>query len=450
MVQQLSTNTFGVAKWVVSPLLSDGTHTTISAAITSASSGDTIFVRDGTYTENPTLKGGITIVGLGGDGLNPNVILNGTLTANFAGTATISNICLQTNSAPFLSVTGTAATVINLDNCFLNCTNNTGISSSSSSSSIFLRHCISNLATTGIGLFTISGAGGMDIESCYLNNSGGSTTASTTSSALVTIKHSFCNIVFSTTSGGSMNAWHCNFEVSGSTPFTSAGTGVPVFNFCEFGGGTASALSIGAGTTVNMYNCRADSSNTNAITGAGTLLYTPITFTGNSHTVNVTTQTPKSFGPDLLNANQPCVTAIVNANTTNNTGDGTSYTVIFNTVLFDQSSNFNTGTGTFTAPYTQKYLFTSAVRLNNLLAAHTSGNLQLISSGNSYFLDQINVGVVKDVSSVAMLNGSAIVAMTAGDTATIVVNVSGSTKTVGISGDNASPFISFVSIYALP
>lgn len=33
-----------------------GDFTTIGAAITAASSGQTIFIRPGTYTENPTLK----------------------------------------------------------------------------------------------------------------------------------------------------------------------------------------------------------------------------------------------------------------------------------------------------------------------------------------------------------------------------------------------------------
>src|SRR5258708_20620706 len=126
--QQLSTNTFGVAKWIVSATASDGTHTTIASALTSASSGDTIFIRPGTYTENLTLKAGVNLSAFGSDSSQNGtgkVIISGTCTMTTAGSVTISGIQLQTNSAALLAVTGTLASVVNLQNCYLNCTNTT-------------------------------------------------------------------------------------------------------------------------------------------------------------------------------------------------------------------------------------------------------------------------------------------------------------------------------------
>jgi pectin methylesterase-like acyl-CoA thioesterase len=60
----LSTNNYGPAKFIVSSSAANGTHTTIAAALTSASTGDTIFIRPGTYTENLTLKAGVNLTAL--------------------------------------------------------------------------------------------------------------------------------------------------------------------------------------------------------------------------------------------------------------------------------------------------------------------------------------------------------------------------------------------------
>ena len=109
----------------MSPTASDGTHTTISAALTSASSGDTIFIRPGTYTENPTLKAGVNLTAFGSDSSENgvgNVIINGTCTLTTAGSVTISRrFELQTDSVGILQLVGTVASVVNLQNCYLNC-----------------------------------------------------------------------------------------------------------------------------------------------------------------------------------------------------------------------------------------------------------------------------------------------------------------------------------------
>jgi len=94
MAQSISTGTFCEAKWVVDPTAGQGTHTTIASAITSASSGDTIFIRPGTYTENLTLKAGVNLAAFNGDQNTPNVTIIGNNTLTTAGTVSISNIRL--------------------------------------------------------------------------------------------------------------------------------------------------------------------------------------------------------------------------------------------------------------------------------------------------------------------------------------------------------------------
>ena len=298
MAQQiLSTNTFTTAKWIVSATASDGTHTTIGAALTSASSGDTIFIRPGTYTENLTLKAGVNLTAFESDSsLNGTgkVIISGTCTLTTAGSVTISGIQLQTNSAALLAVTGTLNSIVNLNNCYLNCTNNSGItySSSGATSAINLYNCNGDIGTTGITLFVATGSGSMTIKNCKFTNSGLSTTASSTSACSVGIQVSQFNIALSTSSSGVFGIGNSSMETNpiNTTCLTTAGTGSCTTQNTYYAGGSASALSIGTGTTVSIQLCNLSSSNTNVITGAGTIIYSGLTFTSSS-TINTTTQT---------------------------------------------------------------------------------------------------------------------------------------------------------------
>ena len=115
-----------------------GDFTTIQAAITAASSSQTVFIRPGTYTESLSLKAGVNLSAFGSDSSSNGtgkVIISGNATLSTAGSVTISGIQLQTNSAAFLTVSGTLASIVNLNNCYLNSLNATGISYSSSSDS---------------------------------------------------------------------------------------------------------------------------------------------------------------------------------------------------------------------------------------------------------------------------------------------------------------------------
>jgi len=422
MVQQLSTNTFGVAKWIVSATASDGTHTTIAGALTSAASGDTIFVRPGTYTENLTLKAGVNITAFTGDAGEPNVTIVGLATATTAGTFTISNIRLQTNSNFFLVVSGTAATIVNLNSCYLNCSNNTGISSTSTLSSIFIEDCMGNIGTTGISLFSVTAAGTLTIRRSNISNTGASTTTSTTSSGLVQIFHSVIDVALATSSTGSMNFFHSDLRAGGidATSFTTAGTGTPVAEFTTFTGGTATALVIGAGTTIDLDVCRVDTSNAAAISGAGSLLFTPINFSGNSPTVTVTTLVPKSSGPVLVNGQQPAFLAFLTNTVSNVTGNGASYTIIYDTEVFDQGSNFNLGTSTFTAPFTGRYRFTTNVYVTGCTIA-TNAQLRIVTSNRSYQSGFNRAASNSDY----FLQCSCLADMEAADTATVTILVNG-------------------------
>src|SRR6185436_13699104 len=188
LTHALATNNYGESHLIVATSSANGTHTTLASAMADAVSGDTIFLRD-SVTENVTLTAGVNITAWTGGSLNVPSI-TGTLTMTTAGTCNISGIRLVTNSAALLAVTGSAASIVNLNNCYLNCSNNTGItfSSSSSSSNINIKECSGDIGTTGISLFSDSSAGNLRILYSMINNSGNSTTVSTKSAGLIAIE----------------------------------------------------------------------------------------------------------------------------------------------------------------------------------------------------------------------------------------------------------------------
>lgn len=289
--QQISTGTFCEAKWVVSATAGQGTHTTIAAALTAASSGDTIFIRPGTYTEDLTLKAGVNLAAYDGDQYSPNVIILGKATATGVGTFTIGNVQLKTNSDFCLVVSGSSATVVQLIGTYINCNNNTGISytTSNSSSAIIVVNCTFGLATTGIAYYSMSSTGSMNCYRSDFENAGGSSTASNNSAGSVGFFNCQIAAPLSTSSSGTVTAIQCFISTVNNTSLTTAGTGGSNVVFSDITSGTASAFSIGSGSQITAYSNFINSSNTNAITGAGTLFYQGLTFYSSS-LINVTTQ----------------------------------------------------------------------------------------------------------------------------------------------------------------
>ena len=282
-------------------------YTTIAAAIAAAQGtgiNQTVFIQPGTYTENLTLVPGINLTAYNCDALTPNVIINGKCTLTTAGTVSISGIRLQTNSDFALAITGSAASIVLLQNCFINASNNTAISftSSSGSSEIRIYSCLGDVGTTGISYFDHSAAGNLRMFYCDMTNSGASTTASTMSGTGNTLFY-YChfNTAFSTsgtTAGFNFNFCYINTAAINTTCITQNSTNAGSnCNDCQLFSGTASAVSIGAGATLVLDRVSVQSSNTNAITGSGTLVYGIIIYVGTSSTNNVTTQTQFNFQP---------------------------------------------------------------------------------------------------------------------------------------------------------
>lgn len=129
------------------------------------------------------------------------------------------------------------------------------------------------------------------------------------------------------------------------------------------------------------------------------------------------------------------------ANITNVTGNGATYTVVFNSALKNTQNEYSTTTGIFTAAKAGTYQFDCALQLVGLTGA-TRINIQLVTTGRTIDLFDIN-GNVQNSSNNALLTGGIATVMNAGDTAKINVLVSGmagNTAAVG-SGSYFSGFL---------
>lgn len=296
-----------VAKYIVNPTSgAGGNYTTIASAITAASSGETIFVMPGTYTENLTLKVGVNICAFECDAYTPNVTIVGKMTMTTAGTVSIYGIRLQTNSDYILSITGSAASIVNLIGCYINATNNSAISSTTSSTSSIIRlsNCYGNLGTTGISYFSIE-HGTIYIDKCVFTNSGLSAAqSSATGDSSFNITYSdFTNAISNASSSTSTIFWS-SLKLGGRAviPVTTSSTSTTVIRYSRIESDSQSAITVGAGTVVEIEFCDIDSSNTNVITGSGTVKYGILDFTNSSFKINTTTQTKRNSSTGSLYA----------------------------------------------------------------------------------------------------------------------------------------------------
>lgn len=120
------------------------------------------------------------------------------------------------------------------------------------------------------------------------------------------------------------------------------------------------------------------------------------------------------------------------------TGNSTAYQMIFGTENYDVGSGYNNSTGLFTVPTggSGKYIFTWAIRMEQLAAGHTLGFAGLITSGGDFFSSLANYAAMRASDNTLIVSGSAEIALNAGDTAYVRLTVQNSTKTVDVGSQS--------------
>ena len=112
---------------------------------------------------------------------------------------------------------------------------------------------------------------------------------------------------------------------------------------------------------------------------------------------------------------QPAFVAKTSGNISNVTGDGTVYTIIYDTVTSDQANNYDNTTGIFTAPVTGLYSFYAETGFSPVGTGTALGAAIITTNKNFY----ISGGLLK---------------MDAADTAYVTVQIVGQAKTISVLG----------------
>lgn len=180
-----------------------------------------------------------------------------------------------------------------------------------------------------------------------------------------------------------------------------------------------------------------------AYDGAG--IFTGRTVTGTTNQIAITNGSGTAGNPTAALASivtiptQPAFLVTLSGTVSNVTGDGTNYTVAYDTTVFDQGTNITTN-NTFTAPITGIYFICAAVTLTGLTALDTSARIDILVAGTANTAYRINPGTTFPASGGLTICASSFLSVTSGQAVTIRIVVGGSTKTVSAGGDTTSNY----------
>lgn len=283
---------YSTAKGHIVDVLGHGDFTTIQAAINAASSGQDIFIRSGTYTEDLTLKAGVNISAYDGDSDTPTVTIVGKMTLTI-GSVAIGSIRLQTNADFAVVISGTLPAKITFDDCYFDFTNHTGISvtNSNSLSGFSCYQCNGLLGMAGITWHDSTSPGSIGYINFFDQGAGETTTPSNNSDGNVNIFNSNFSNPFSTSGTGGLGILNTNIDthIQNTTSLTFNGTGSTNVRHCTVSSGTATAITIGAGVTLGIIDAGIGTSNVNSISGLGTINYADLAFIDGTSSINVST-----------------------------------------------------------------------------------------------------------------------------------------------------------------
>lgn len=128
--------------------------------------------------------------------------------------------------------------------------------------------------------------------------------------------------------------------------------------------------------------------------------------------------------------------AIRSADVANFCGDGVDYTMIPDSEIYDQNSDYNTGTGTFTAPVTGQYLFTYSTTFSNIGSGQNLISMQIVTSNINGVTSRVDPYAYRNNSTgESTFSGSGVFNLDAADTCFLRVNITGGTKTVTLNGN---------------
>jgi hypothetical protein len=215
-------------------------------------------------------------------------------------------------------------------------------------------------------------------------------------------------------------------------------SGNRTFNFtveCRFNGFLYSSVTWNVTGTVTATRFKVvDNSTIRLASGAGGVTHFPGSAPGTVTSGGVYTDTATT----LIGTGIPLFSAVNTATNSNVTGDGTVFTVHFDTEIIDRSNNFSGNT--FTAPAPGVASFSGTITLTGLTAGSHIVVANLATSNRSYQLINVTAN-----SAIMQFNWSVECAdMDGADTAHVTLTVFGGAKTVDVYGAGGTVYTSFM------
>lgn len=475
-----------VARYIASPGggPNGANYTTLNAAYAAAvaaGGNQTVFLQPGTYNIGTlVLSPNVGISAFDCDGVIPNVIVNGKMTANITGICAFSGIYFVNNSDNILAVTGSGSSQIRFIDCWVQVGGTAfAITNSNNSCAVSFETCQGDITGTS-AYFNFTG-GAVNVNNSFFFNGQLSTTQNSFAGASIGIQSSVFNSPILNNGLGGVSLLNTSMICLNDTCITTGGatnSDLVVYN-CHIDSNNATAIVIGAGGTMTVANTSVGSNATAAISGAGTLRYSPIAFTKTSSNVTTSGMAPLRFGPqispeltdtngtvvydgtiietvppgtsgDVLTSNGPgsppsyqssatgpavnFSTYLASNTSANQTGDGTIAPVICDTVVTDTNSAYNTTTGIYTVPVTGFWQFNFNVFMFRLGGTNSVVIIDVSINGSPLRTYELNFENIQ-TSGEAILNSSINWAATAGDTIQVAAQVAGSgSPNIGFGG----------------
>jgi hypothetical protein len=387
------------------------------------------------------------------------------MTANITGTCSFSGINFTNATDNILSISGSGTSLFKFSECVINVAGNApAFLNTNANAGVQVFSCKGDISGTDT-YFDMTG-GGVLIQDTFFFNNALSTTQNIFDNCSLDLESStFDAPVVCTGTGGDLSVKHSTMIVLDTQIITTSGgpnSDLIILN-SHIDSNNATAIEIGTDSTMTIANSSVGSTAANAITGAGVLLYTPISFTKSSKTVSTATQTALAIGPDILPAKSgtagevwtsngagvpptfqapstgspTAFRAHLNANTAANiTGDGTFVTVPFDTVDYDIGSGYNSGTYIYTVPVGKGGIYQINYTVFTYRVAGTN-NVELLNfviNGatvvRNYEMDFETVQTSGELT----LTSGAQYQLSAGDTVQITCAVGGAAKNIGFAG----------------
>jgi hypothetical protein len=214
--------------------------------------------------------------------------------------------------------------------------------------------------------------------------------------------------------------------------FTGISSATVAVNNCYYPGVSNSGVYTGCTFTSLFIN--------NLICSGSDVLNHNSVFWDNSPTIGaLTTTNVVTLSGVISKPNQPLVIAYLSTSPTDVTGDGTVYTVIFDTSIADQASNYNTSTGVFTVPTAGIYRVSGCITVTGLTSSFVNmqGEIVGATSSNTFIFGVQNPGAMFSQvlgPSYLLVPFCALVKYSLNEQVSITISVGGSTKSIGLVG----------------